>query len=59
MQRLIFRLHREESLTYREIAERLQISVKTVEKKMSMSLRYLRAHAGDSIVLLCVICGLH
>jgi RNA polymerase sigma-70 factor (ECF subfamily) len=54
-QRLIFRLHREESLTYKEIAERLNISVKTVEKKMSMSLRYLRAHSGDAFILLYMV----
>jgi RNA polymerase sigma-70 factor (family 1) len=53
-QRLIFRLHREEGLTYKEIAERLNISVKTVEKKMSLSLRYLRAHTGDVVILLCM-----
>lgn len=46
-QQLIFRLHREQSLTYKQIAEELHISVKTVEKKMSLSLRYLRLHAGD------------
>jgi RNA polymerase sigma-70 factor (ECF subfamily) len=55
-QRLIFRLHREESLTYKEIADRLGISVKTVEKKMTLSLKYLRANAGDALVLLTFIC---
>jgi RNA polymerase sigma-70 factor (ECF subfamily) len=54
-QRLIFRLHREEGLTYKEIAEKLNISVKTVEKKMSLSLRYLRARSGDAFILLYMI----
>jgi RNA polymerase sigma-70 factor (ECF subfamily) len=50
-QQLIFRLHREEALTYRQIADKLNISVKTVEKKMSLSLRYLRRHANGSPLL--------
>jgi RNA polymerase sigma-70 factor (ECF subfamily) len=54
-QRLIFKLHREESLTYNEIAQKLGISVKTVEKKMSQSLRYLRSRASESAVLLLII----
>lgn len=39
---LIFRLNREEGLKYREIAQRLNISIKTVETQMSRSLRTLR-----------------
>ncbi len=38
----IFRLHREGGLTYREIAEEKNISVKTVEKKMSQALKRMR-----------------
>jgi|HubBroStandDraft_4_1064222.scaffolds.fasta_scaffold233384_1 RNA polymerase sigma-70 factor (ECF subfamily) len=51
-QRNIFRLHREESLTYSQIAEKLGISVKTVEKKMSLSLRCLREHTNEQMLLL-------
>lgn len=40
--RQAFRLSREQNLTYHQIADKLNISVKTVEKKMSQSLRYLR-----------------
>lgn len=40
--RAIFRLSREEGLTYSEIAEHLGISVKTVETHMCRSLRNLR-----------------
>jgi len=40
--RAIFRLSREEGLTYLEIAEHLGISVKTVETHMRRSLRNLR-----------------
>lgn len=38
----IFRLSREEGLRYREIAERLQISIKTVETQMGRALKVLR-----------------
>lgn len=40
--REIFRLNREEGLKYREIAERLSISVKTVEANMGKALKALR-----------------
>ncbi len=39
---LIFRMNREEGLKYKEIALKLNISVKTVETQMSRSLRTLR-----------------
>lgn len=38
----IFRLAREEGLKYREIAERLDLSVKTVEAQMTLALKQLR-----------------
>ena len=38
----IFRLAREEGLKYREIADQLNISVKTVEAQMSLALKQLR-----------------
>lgn len=38
----IFRLAREEGLKYREIADRLDISVKTVETQMTLALKQLR-----------------
>ena len=38
----IFRLNRQEGLKYREIAEKLGISVKTVEVQMGMALKTLR-----------------
>lgn len=40
--REIFRLSREEGLKYREIAIKLNISVKTVEAQMSMAIKSLR-----------------
>ena len=38
----IFRMAREEGLKYREIAEKLNLSVKTVEAQMTLALKYLR-----------------
>jgi RNA polymerase sigma-70 factor (ECF subfamily) len=38
----IFRLAREEGLKYREIADQLKISVKTVETQMTLALKQLR-----------------
>lgn len=40
--RQIYLMHRENGLTYREIAEVLDLSVKTVETQIGRSLKYLR-----------------
>jgi RNA polymerase sigma-70 factor (ECF subfamily) len=42
--RAIFLLSRNEEMKYREIAEHLRISVKTVEKQMGIALEKLRNH---------------
>lgn len=43
----IFRLSRERGLKYKEIAEELNISVKTVEAQMGLALKYLRDELKD------------
>lgn len=43
----IFRLSREKDLTYKEIAEELNLSVKTVEAQMGLSLKHLRDELKD------------
>lgn len=53
--RKIFELSRSEGLKYREIAETLNISVKTVETQMSKALRSLRVELTDYIPLMLLV----
>jgi RNA polymerase sigma-70 factor, ECF subfamily len=53
--RKIFELSRSEGLKYREIADTLNISVKTVETQMSKALRSLRLELTDYITLMLII----
>jgi len=45
-QRTVFLMSRMEDLTYKEISERLSISVKAVEKRMSQALKVLKQKLG-------------
>ncbi|WP_205513844.1 RNA polymerase sigma-70 factor [Longitalea arenae] len=46
--REVFRLSRQEHLTHREIADRLQISEETVKKQIYLALKILKSHLGDA-----------
>lgn len=50
--RLIFHMSRFEELKYREIADQLGLSIKTVETQMGKALRILRLKLVDFLVLL-------
>jgi RNA polymerase sigma-70 factor, ECF subfamily len=45
--REIFRLNRKEGLKYREIAEKLNLSIKTVEAQMGLAIKSLRENLKD------------
>ncbi len=53
--RTIFQMSRFEDLKYREIADRLQLSVKTVENQMGKALRLMRAKLIEFMSLLLFI----
>jgi RNA polymerase sigma-70 factor (ECF subfamily) len=48
----VFRLRRFEGLTYAEIGEQLNISVKTIENHMGKALRIMRQQLRDYLPLL-------
>jgi len=50
--RMVFELNRSEGLKYAQIAEKMGISVKTVEAQMSKALSVLREHLREFISLL-------
>lgn len=47
--RTVFQMSRFEGLKYREIAEQLNVSVKTIEKQMSKALQILRVKLADHL----------
>ena len=50
VRRTVFRKHRDEHLTYRQIADELGISVNTVEIHMMLALRYIREQLRLSLI---------
>ena len=50
--RQVFELSRVEELKYSEIAERMNISVKTVEAQMSKALKLMREHLAEFLTVL-------
>ena len=53
--REIFTLNRYENLKYQEIADKLQISVKTVETQMSKALQHMRIRLAEYISVFLVL----
>ena len=48
----VFELSRFEGLKYADIAEKLHISINTVEVKMSKALKLLRSHLSEFLTLI-------
>ncbi len=46
-QRVVFLMNRVDELKYKEIAEHLELSVKAIEKRMSLALEHLKRHLKD------------
>jgi RNA polymerase sigma-70 factor, ECF subfamily len=53
--RKVFELSRIEDYKYKEIADKLKISVKTVEAQMSKALRLLRIELSEYLILLIIV----
>jgi RNA polymerase sigma-70 factor (family 1) len=57
--RLVFRLSRVEELRYKEIAEVLGISIKTVENQMGKALKIMRAELADYLPIIAALGLIH
>lgn len=49
--KIIFKMSREEGMKYKDIADKLDISIKTVETQMGRALKSLRAHVNRRLPL--------
>lgn len=54
--RMIYKLHRDEGLSYRDIAAKLEISPRTVENQISQALKYLRSALGPETLSAILFC---
>ncbi|WP_316817125.1 RNA polymerase sigma-70 factor [Pedobacter nyackensis] len=57
--KLVFEMSRHENLSYRQIADTLNLSVKTVESHVSTSLLFLRKKMKNHVSLLITIINIH
>ena len=57
--RAIFALSRYEEMKYKEIAEHLEVSVKTVETQMSIALKRLKEYLEPYLTILFLACTLY
>jgi RNA polymerase sigma-70 factor (ECF subfamily) len=48
-QRTVFLMNRIDEMKYKEIADQLGLSVKAIEKRMSLALEHLKTHLNDKI----------
>ncbi|WP_194777680.1 RNA polymerase sigma-70 factor [Pararhodonellum marinum] len=55
--RLIFKMSRFEELKYQEIADELQISIKTVENQMGKALKLMRLKLKDYLPMILILMG--
>jgi RNA polymerase sigma-70 factor (ECF subfamily) len=53
--RQVFEMNRFEDLKYKEIAQKLNISVKTVENQIGKALKILREHLSDHLIIIYVL----
>ena len=56
--REIFTLNRYQNLKYQEVADKLHISVKTVETQMSKALQHMRERLADYIKIIIILIGI-
>ncbi|MGS2739436.1 RNA polymerase sigma-70 factor [Sinomicrobium sp. M5D2P17] len=56
--RRVFILNKKEGLTYKEVAKKLDISVKTVEAQMRIAMIKIRENLKDSPLVLAIILGM-
>ncbi|MDN3593304.1 RNA polymerase sigma-70 factor [Zunongwangia endophytica] len=54
--KMIFKMHKQKGYSYKEVAEKLQISVKTVEAQMSIALKRIRKEFKEETDLLLILC---